>query len=146
MTREDLALADQLYKKAVDLDPDFVQPYISRTFVRLVNVALGFSESPARDIGEGFEFAKRAVALDPTVGLAHTVMGRVYMQVRDLDRALEYGKRGVDLEPSGALSHAIYGHMLDAAGRPVERLSYMNRALRPPLYPSRGGCGSKVCA
>jgi tetratricopeptide (TPR) repeat protein len=63
-------------------------------------------------------------------------LGRIYMQVGELDKALEYGKRAVALEPNGADTNAIYGHMLEAAGRPDEALTYVNKALRLAPTPS----------
>ncbi|MEK6210792.1 MAG: adenylate/guanylate cyclase domain-containing protein [Pseudomonadota bacterium] len=130
LTKEDLALAKQYFEKAISLDPAFASAYAKLGFVYLMNVVVGFSGSPSSDLDRAFELANRAITLDDSQGLAHILLGRVYLQKRQHDQALAFGKKAVELEPSGAVTHAVYAHILEASGQPNEALTQLQRAMR----------------
>jgi adenylate cyclase len=130
LTKEDLALAKQYFEKAISLDPAFASAYAKLGFVHLMNVVVGFSDSPSHDLDRAFDLANRAIALDDSQGLAHILLARVYLQKRQHDQALAFGKKAVEFEPSGAAPHAIYAHILEASGQPNEALTHLQRAMR----------------
>ena len=133
-TKENLYLARKYFQDAIERDPNFAAAYTHLAYTHMLNVLLGFTDSPALELERGFKTARRAIALDDSQGHAYTALGRLHMQNDELDKALAYGKRGVELEPNSATALSVYAHMLEAAGKPKECLSYLHLAMRLGPY------------
>jgi adenylate cyclase len=133
-TKENLYLARRYYEDATERDPKFAAAYSHLAYSHMLNVLLGYTDSPALEIERGFKAARRAIALDGSQGPAYTALGRLHMQNDELDKALTYGKRGVELGPNSAIALSVYAHMLEAAGKPKECLSYLRLAMRLGPY------------
>jgi adenylate cyclase len=133
-TKESLRLARKYLEDAIARDPNFAAAYTHLTYTHMLNVLFGFTDSPEREMEQGFQTARRAIALDDSQGHAYTALGRLHMQNGELDQALAYGKRGVELEPNNVTAVSVYAHMLEAAGRPTECLAQLHLAMRLGPY------------
>ena len=133
-TKENLYLARKYFQDAIARDPNFASAHTHLAYAHMLNVLLGFSDSPDLEIERGFKSARRAIALDESQGPAYTALGRLYMQNGDLHKALANGKRGVELGPNSAIALSVYAHMLETAGRPNECASYLRHAMRLGPY------------
>jgi adenylate cyclase len=133
-TKENLLLARKYLQEAIKRDPKFAAAYTHLTYTHMLNVLFGFTDSPKKEIAQGFQAARRAIELDDFQGQAYTALGRLHMQNDELDKALMYGKRGMELEPNSPIAQGVYAHMLEAAGRPTECLTHLHLAMRLGPY------------
>ncbi len=83
-----------------------------------------------------FEAAKKAVALDDSLPLAHTYLGWAYAFNKYHEQAISEAKRAIALDPNFAEGYARLGSILNYAGRPEEAVGLIKKAMRlDPHYP-----------
>jgi TolB-like protein/Flp pilus assembly protein TadD len=102
MNRESLALAVELYRRAVTIDPQNAQAWAGLSLAHTIRIAYGHTDysdeyKPAR------EAAERALELDDQLPMAHNAMSWVLaaLELR-LKEGLQYIRRAYDLAPNDA--------------------------------------------
>ena len=84
-----------------------------------------------------YDSVTRALALDPDLPRAHSVLGILHLVDRQFDQAVESARKAVSLEPGNAESYVNLALVLAYIGRPAEAVAAMELALqldpRPPL-------------
>jgi len=98
--------AKQLFKEAVDLEPEFWRAYAGLATVYYMDVYLGSSSSPRESLGKAFELCKKAMTLDESQFFPHSLLGQIYSASRKYDMAIEEGKRAIDMNPNAADAYA----------------------------------------
>lgn len=137
-TREDLQAAEELYRAALEIEPNFTRAAanlsLARNFVAL-NSWVPDSKAAFED---ALAFARRAVASDPRHPQAHFALGIAWMNLQNLSAATASLSDAVRLNPSHAPSRAALGQVMNYLNRPGEALELIQLALRlNPLGNSR---------
>lgn len=117
----------RLYEQAVARDSTFAEPYAE---MATSLISLGFLENlpPGEAFPQAEAAARKAVALDPTMGRAHMSLAYVELYYRwNLARAEEAFRQAIELSPRNRLAHQWYANMLTAAGRFPEAVREMWR-------------------
>jgi len=134
------ATAIEHYRKAIELDPNFALAYagLADAYHFAIPPSTGGKlEQKKENWARGEQAARRALALDSTLGPAYISLGSIFM-FRDLDwdRAEENMKRGLALDPDYAQGHNRYRNLLNATGRHDSALAEASRAVAlDPLNP-----------
>ncbi len=139
-TKDDVAKAEGLLKKAIELDPQFARAYYGLAHVYLTQAYYGFSDEDTTVL---FERAKglllKAIALDPNDALTYSLLALNYFALSDFDRGVAVGDKALDLNPNDpdVLFHVSLN--LAYIGRAKEAAEMMDRAFRlnphyPPFY------------
>lgn len=120
-TNVDVRHSVKYFQTAILKDPDFA----------LAHVGLAAACSMSWECGpEAEPTARKALALDPTLGEAHAVVGfvRMFQQMKLGEAEAEF-KRAVELSPNHAPAHQWLALCLAAQGRTEEAQARMRRAL-----------------
>jgi TolB-like protein/class 3 adenylate cyclase/cytochrome c-type biogenesis protein CcmH/NrfG len=134
----DLALALYHYRQATTLDPSFPDAHAGYARVATEIWRLNNSALPA-DVArkQAYDSVTRALALDPDLPRAHSVLGVLHLVDRQFDQAVESARKAVSLEPGNAESYVNLALVLAYIGRPAEGSAAMELALqldpKPPL-------------
>ena len=134
-TKETNTQARQMFEKALALDPQYAEAYawLGRTYWR--EWVFRWSADP-QTLERAFELEQRALALDDSLPLAHSLLSDVYAQKQQYDQAIAEGERAIALDPNNADSYAVQAEVLNYAGRPEEALRLVEQAMRlNPHYP-----------
>jgi TolB-like protein/class 3 adenylate cyclase len=135
---KDLANALYHYKQATTLDPNFPDAHagyarVATEIWRLNNSAMSADVARKR----AYDSVTRALALDPDLPRAHSVLGILHLVDRQFDQAVESARKAVSLEPGNVESYVNLALVLAYIGRPAEAVAAMELALqldpRPPL-------------
>ncbi len=132
--------AEQLFEKAISLDPGFAPPFAELALSQYVAISLQWDPSrKAEFLDKGFSYARRAIALAPSLPLASLVLGDLYLRKPDYEAAVLWGRKAIELNPGDAESYAGFANILTFAGRSAEAIPQIERALRldpnhPPVY------------
>ncbi|HEV8712260.1 MAG TPA: tetratricopeptide repeat protein, partial [Candidatus Binatia bacterium] len=134
-TQEANAQAQQLFEKAIALDPQYAEAYarLSRTLSREWNYQ--WSQDP-QTLERAFVLAQQAVALDDSLPRAHEELAYAYLYKRQHEQAIVAAKRAITLAPNEAEGSVRLGLILNFTGRPEEAIGLIEKAVRlNPRYP-----------
>ncbi len=132
--------AEQLFEKAISLDPSFAPSFAELALSQFLAISLQWDPSrKAEFLDKGFSYARRAIALAPSLPLASLVLGDLYLRKPDYEAAVLWGRKAIELNPGDAESYAGFANILTFAGRAAEAIPQIERALRldpnhPPVY------------
>ena len=125
-----------LHRRTIDLDPGFAGGYAGMSQVHSYMVLFGHSNQPEEDLKSAIEFARKAIKLDDSFGMGHTMLGLAYSLAGQTDLAVAQVRRAVALEPGHPLSYQWLAGVLIFAGRHEEAVPAMLESIRlDPIEP-----------
>ena len=129
---ESYKIAEDAYKQAIAMDPNYALAYAGLADLYLFREA---SIGRKTAMPKAKSFALKALELDETLAEAHTTLAFVNENY-DFDMpAAEAGfKRAIELKPNHAIAHQFYGGFLVQTGRIDEGLAEVRRALELEPY------------
>lgn len=136
LTRQRNKQAIALYEEAIRLDPRLSLAWSHLAGSHWFEGILGWSDDPKASFEACDACAKRALALDDSDWLAHTLAGLSDMWIRrDHDASLARLNRAVYLNPSSSIANHAAACALEFAGMPGEALPHLRLILRlDPRY------------
>ncbi|MFQ5757280.1 MAG: BTAD domain-containing putative transcriptional regulator [Acidiferrobacterales bacterium] len=129
-TKESLTQAQQLFLRAIELDPDLSPAFSASAEAYYIGLVYGLADSPEQNRNKALVAARRAVELDSTDSAAHCTLGRVYYLRREHDLAIPELEIALELNPSFAWAHYGAGAALVFSGRAKEAIPYLEHAIR----------------
>jgi TolB-like protein/Tfp pilus assembly protein PilF len=134
-TKEGLAKGIEYYDQAIAIDPNYALAHNGLAYFYIV--AVDFYLSPNDSMPKAREAAKRALAIDETLGDAHTSLA-VVLHWYDWDWAAaekEY-QRAIELNPNDPRTRQYYALFLVEVGRAEEAIAEGKKAQQlDPLSP-----------
>ena len=136
-TKENYAKANDLLKKAVELDPQLARAYMRLGVFYYVSGEEGWGpEDPTALYQKAKAMLTKAIALDPTNGQPHGHLGEVYLVTGDFDHGFAEYDEALTLNPNDPQILVMYAAWLPNLGRAKEGVEMINRAFRlNPHYP-----------
>jgi len=128
--------AKQLFKEAIDLEPEHWMGYLGLAMTHNLDVWMGTSSSPGESMGKAFEFCKKAISLDEKQDGPHMVMGNNYLLIKKHDLAIKEIKRAIALNPNSANGYVFLGQSLAYSGRPEEGIELIKKGMRLSPFPN----------
>jgi adenylate cyclase len=150
ITKEDNALARQIFEDVIALDPEYAPAYTSLGVTHWMDVFFGSSKSPKESLAKAMELVQKSIALDDSFALAYTQLGWLYTMTGKHEAAIAEIERAIALAPNDSLAHIWMGYALRFAGRNEEAIRYSEQAVRlnpiPPSYYFRGLAANYIIA
>jgi len=129
-TKQDNETARQLFEETIALDPNFIRAYVNLGQTHFWDVRFGWSETPAKSLQRAFELEQKALAMDDSIDIAHSILGSIYLMKRQYEKALSEAEQAVALNPNGADAHGFLAWIVGCLGRWEESISYTTKSLR----------------
>ena len=130
-------MARDLFKKAVELDPEYGYAWGGLAATHLIDVLGGRSESPTESFRLFSELNKKALKYDPVLSCSLANEGFFYLLQREFDKAIIAGEKAVSMNPSDDLPYHRLAHIMRQAGQFDISLSLIKDAMRHnPYYPA----------
>ena len=126
---KDFRKAVEYLNQAITLDPNYALAYAGLADAYALLSTFGFMP-PTEAIPRAREFARRALALDPSLAEPHTTLAYLSLTY-DYDFAASERefKQAIELNPNYATAHQWYAEMLTNSGRFAEASAEYRRAL-----------------
>jgi len=137
MTPEGFARCRGLFREAIRLDPEFAPAY-AQLADSATSPTWWADQPPAEALAQAIPLAEQALALDPTMAHAHSVLGysRAFFE-RDRFAGERSLRRAVELAPNDALAQTYLALFLMAQGDGEEAVARARLALRlDPVSPA----------
>lgn len=115
----DFAGAEELYKKAIALDPEYATAY--QWYAELLEQQRRFDEART--------YAKKAVDLDPVAPIKGYVYANIFFITGDLARSEEVHRQNLEVTPDFAPSRESLSQVLAAQGKIDESLKMCDRLI-----------------
>lgn len=118
------------FKKAIDLNPDFIEAYYN----------LGITYEKLDKHKDSVEALKKAIQLDPNRANAHYALGYAYYRLEKYDDAVVTFKQSIKIKPDSAFAHSKLGYVYlimgneEAARKHYEILKPLNSTMAGELY------------
>jgi TolB-like protein/cytochrome c-type biogenesis protein CcmH/NrfG len=129
-TRESNDEAQDMFQRAIDLDPSYAAAYAELGLSIREAVASGWTEFVADDLGRAETLAQKALSLDPASTAAYRLLAEINLARGRFDLALGQTERVLEINPNDAESFTTRGNILLWSGRAAEALPWFEGALR----------------
>ena len=121
-------IAQQNYKRAIELDPDFAPPYagLAHTFG---SAAIFGLVSPADGFTEAYRLAKESIRLDNDLAEGHRILAGIefYWKWNWVEAEIR-ARRALELDPNAANGYRFLAEILSATGRHDEAFAAIEHA------------------
>jgi adenylate cyclase len=128
-SREEVAQALELFRRARDLDPTFSTAAALEAMCHSAMLLYQWSEDPARSAAAELEAAEASLALREDDPFAHAALGYACSDSGDDQRATAAFERAIELNPSLTIAYQGLAVAL-SADRPDEAIRVMEKAIR----------------
>ncbi len=129
-TREENDGAQEMFQRAIDLDPNYAVAYAALGGAYFDAAVSGWAEFPNEAVERAEALAQRALTLDPTTTSGYRLLAAIHMFRGHYDLALSQIDRALEVNPSDADSYVQRGIILVFAGRSAEAVPWLEGALR----------------
>jgi serine/threonine-protein kinase len=121
-TADGLAVAEQHFEQAIELDPDYALAYVG--LADTYDLQLGYADLVMEESLERRQpLIEKALTLDPLSGEAYTARASIHLHRQELEAAEEDFLMAVELNPNYATAHHWYSLLLSRQGRFEEALT-----------------------
>ena len=121
--------AQDMFKHAIELDPNYADAYAALAGTHTKAAEMGWIERPHEALERAHDLAQVALRLDPSNGLAHVFLAIVYTYQRQYELALAELDRATEANPNYTGHYAERGWVLVLAGRWDEAIRTLKEAL-----------------
>jgi len=135
-TRESNHEAQDMFQRAIDLDPSYADAYAALGLSLIEAVSSGWTEFIADDLSRAETLAQKDLSLDPASTAGYRLLAELDIMKGRFDLALGQTDRVLEINPSDADGYMTRGNTLVWAGRAAEAVPWLEGALR--LDPTNG--------
>jgi TolB-like protein/DNA-binding winged helix-turn-helix (wHTH) protein len=127
-TTPSMAEAEVMFRRAIELDPDFARAHGALSYVHLQRSFLGEPEERPALLDSAMRYARAAVALDDRDCMNLCVLGRAHCMQRNYEDSVAMLEQSIALNPSFAQGWFALAFTLTWCGRQKEALALVERA------------------
>ena len=128
--RDENAIAREMYRKAIELDPAFARAYAGLALTYADEYRNQWASDGKRSLETAAQLAETALQIDPGIPDVYSVLGYVRAVHHDYQQALQLHERAVRLDPSYADGYAYIGATYSHLGKPAKAIPFMRTAMR----------------
>lgn len=128
--RDDSVVARALFRRAIEMDPNFALAYARLAHAEVSAALLGFPSTPGHSSDDTLALADRSIALDANDPMCHYALGRVRSRQREHDNAMAELQAAIDLNPSFADAHFGLAQAKYASGHVESVVPLVETAIR----------------
>lgn len=115
--RRSIAIAQTLFRRAIELDPKFAGGYAGLSFSYSSKSRLRLGPAPEEDAKLSLQYARKAVEVDRNFYWSYIALAGAHLANKEPDAALEAAREALRLQPNGYEAKLFYGFYLSYAGQ-----------------------------
>lgn len=131
---EDNERARQMFRRALEIDPDFARAYAQLAMTYVNDLRFGWNNAGEASLAQARESAETAVELDHESAQAHRAAGHVSILGGDPEAATAAGERAIELSPGLADAYVVVGTGRTLAGDADAGVELIQQAIRMNPY------------
>jgi adenylate cyclase len=135
-TKEDFIIAENLYKEAIALDPEYDEAYRMLGWLYFQEVIFGFSKDYKLSIKRAEESALKAIELNDARGGPHALLAFINTIFKNqYEDAIAEGEKAIELDPHNAENLSLHAYILTLNNKCERALRLAEKAIRLNPYP-----------
>lgn len=127
-TRANIENGEKLFKRTIDLDPNFAGGYAGLSFNYSVKARFRYGSSPKDDAVRSLELARKAIAADKNFAWSHIALAGAYLANGDHDSAADAAQQAIVIQPNGYEENLFMGFYLNFAGQSALAVKHLELA------------------
>lgn len=128
-TLESSREANEMYRKAIELDPAYGRAYGAQAVNLVMEYRRGWSESPNVTLDRALVLAKKGVKLDDSIPQTWWSLGFIHLARKEFDRAEQAVTRSIDIAPNYADGYGLFALINSYLGRVERAIELNNKAI-----------------
>jgi TolB-like protein/Tfp pilus assembly protein PilF len=128
-TKPGLAEGAAMFRRAIELDPNFARAYGALAYVKLQSLVMADADTRPALLADALRDGRTALALDDQDCMNLCVVGRILCFSHEYDEAIAVLEHAIRINPSFAQAHFALGFTLIVSGHTSEGIPYLDRAL-----------------
>lgn len=133
-TPRDFAQAEQLFRRATELDPHSPRPWAGLSFVHWQRAFLEMVPDRATESARAMDLARHSLALDPYDPMAHLAVGCAWLLDGHVAEAVDELRTCVQINPSSAVAQYSLAYAMMQFGDAGPSIEIVGRARRLSPY------------
>jgi tetratricopeptide (TPR) repeat protein len=129
-TRSANVRAKEMFRKAIDLDPDYGDAYWALGLAQFRNATAGWTEFYSEALQQAQDLAKKALSLEESNAGPHALLGSCYLFQGEYDLAISELQRAIELNPNDPYGYRYLGWGLLYAGLTDDAIKALETTLR----------------
>jgi adenylate cyclase len=127
---KDLQMARPIVEEVIAICPENPMSFGTMAYFHWMEYWLGPVQSRRESIEKGIQMAQKAIAMDDSIALAHSLLGMFYNLTREYDKAIAEGERALALDPGGVRVNMGLAMSLYYVDRSEEAIQLFQKAIR----------------
>lgn len=128
--KESNADAQDLFRRAIDLDPNFGAAYARLSYAMVISTIYFEADETSGLLDEALDLARKATRMDDQDAIAQFALGRAHLARGEYDSSVVALETATRLNPTMAQAHCGLGDSLAYAGRLDESVAKFEEAVR----------------
>jgi adenylate cyclase len=129
-TRSANVKAKEMFRMAIELDPDYSGAYSALGYTYLMSALSGFTEFSSQALKRANDLALKALSLEKSNDSAHALLGTCYLYQGEYDLAISSLQRAIELNPNDPDGYHSLGWVLLFSSRTDEAIKALETTLR----------------
>jgi adenylate cyclase len=129
-TRSANVKAKEMFRKAIELDPEYGDAYWALGSAQIMNALAGWTEFFSQAMQQAQDLAKKALSLEESNAGPHALLGTCYLYQGEYDLAISELKRAIELNPNYPYGYRSLGMGLLYAGLADDAIKALETTLR----------------
>lgn len=133
-TKEANEQAIQMYRKAIELDPNYGRAYGAIAVTLTTDFRRGLTDSPVETLNRALVLAKKAVSLNNNIPQTYWALGFVYVMQKEYDKAMTAASKAISIAPNYADGYGLLSIINSYLGNPEIAIEHNNKGIRLNPY------------
>ncbi len=136
-TPSNIQKGERLFKKTIELDPEFAGGIAGLSFNHSVKARFGYGPSPQEDVSRALALARQAIKADPEFAWSHIALAGAHLANGEQDAAVDAMRQALAIQPGGYETNLFMSFYLFFAGKSALSVEYAEIAddlSRAPTY------------
>ena len=133
-TKESILTAQEIYKQAINSDPEYARAYSALAVAMARQVQRGWADSPLVVLDRAKELAQKAVELDDSLPQAYWALSFVHMYRHEFEDAVRVMKQGITIAPSYADGYGLLALIYNNLGKPEPAIDLIKKGMKLNPY------------
>ena len=129
-SKRDNLRARELFLKAIEYDSNFANSYAMLAWTHAYEAMNGWSNDWNTSMKQAYQFADKAIHLQPDLPVAYFVKGLVNRERKDYIKAMVDVEKALEYDPNYANALMLKGTLLYFAGEPEQSIPIIRKAMK----------------